>query len=83
MVIAEEAYTEYEDTAEGVTGKHLAASTDALGKRVDALQDQMKQQHDETKQLLAALMSRLGERDGVVVADAMCRAAEKQECTSE
>jgi hypothetical protein len=64
MVIAEEAETEGEEVADGITGrmrKHLAASadtvgkrvdasTDTVGKRVDALEEEMKRQHEETKQ---------------------------------
>jgi len=64
MVIAEEAETQSEETADGITGrmrKHLDASTDTVSKRVDALEEEIKRQHEEskrqheeTKRLLAA-----------------------------
>ena len=64
IVIAEEAETQGEEAADGITGrmrKHLNVSTDTVGKRVDAsadtvrkrvdaLEEEMKRQHNETKQ---------------------------------
>ena len=63
MIIAEEAETKgAAETADGITGrvrKHLDASADTASKRVDALEEEIKRQHEETKSMLAALMSRL------------------------
>eukprot|EP01046_Picozoa_sp_COSAG06_P024515 COSAG06_NODE_2001_length_7869_cov_25.334363_5_plen_144_part_00 len=84
MVFAEEAETEHEETAESMMHQHVIASSDAISKRVDALEKDTKrmlaahitavetkltEQHEETKAMLGALMSRLGEHGGVVIAD--------------
>ena len=53
MIIAEEAETQSEETADGITGrmrKHLDASADTVSKRVDALEQEMKRQREEMKQ---------------------------------
>ncbi len=53
LVVAEEVETRREDAADGITGrvrKHLAASTDTVSKRVDALEEEIKRQHKEVKQ---------------------------------
>ena len=55
MVIAEEVETQSEDVGDGITGrvrKHLAASSDTMSKRVDALEAEMKRQHRQDKQQL-------------------------------
>jgi hypothetical protein len=52
MVIAEEAEAQSEETADGITGrmrKHLDASAATAGKRVDALEAEMKRQREDTK----------------------------------
>ena len=57
IVIAEEAETQGEEAADGITGrmrKHLNASTDTLKEEMkrqnEALEEEMKRQHNETKQ---------------------------------
>ena len=65
MVIAEEEETEEADTGEGFMGrmrKHLAASADMAGKRVDSLHDEMKQQHEAVDAKVAAVESKLTEQ---------------------
>jgi len=57
IVIAEEAETQGDEAADGITGrmrKHLNASTDTLKEEMkrqnEALEEEMKRQHNETKQ---------------------------------
>lgn len=57
IVIAEEAETQGEEAADGITGrmrKHLNVSTDTLKEEMkrqnEALEEEMKRQHNETKQ---------------------------------
>ena len=72
MVTAEEVETEREDTA-GMIGQRVDAlheAVDTNNTKVAAVETRLTELHEEMKQLLAAVMTRLGERDGVVVAGA-------------